>query len=284
MYKNKKGFTLIELLAVIVILGIVITITTTSVVKTVNTIKIKAFINTYEIMEKNIMDKLTVKSLGYNESDVTCNDATGNTCSEKYGISSSDYIMSVIKSSDDDENDQQYYTFTLIGIGKYKNINLKNYDLDDSIIKIEIPNVMITSFNSKGEYLVNEETGYTALYDTLDGNSDIKLSDSAKLMVLKNKFSSVKNTDDFKKYLKKNFNIENLNIDEDIKIKINSKTIVDDFCINTNDENEIIIRYEKGDEDIFYMMSTDEINKISANTCKINTGADNKENIDANET
>lgn len=284
MYKNKKGFTLIELLAVIVILGIVITITTTSVVKTVNTIKIKAFINTYEIMEKNIMDKLTVKNLGYNESDVTCNDVNADdTCSKKYGISSSDYIMSVIKSSDDDENDQQY-TFTLIGIGKYKNIDLKSYDLDDSIIKTENPNVMITSFNSKGEYFVNEETGYTALYDTLGENSDIKLSDSAKFMVLKNKFSSVETTDEIKKYLKNNFNIENLNIDEDIKIKINSKTIVDDFCINTNDENEIIIRYEKGDEDIYYMMSTDEINKISANTCKINTGADNKENIDINET
>ena len=77
----------------------------------------------------------------------------------------------------------------------------------------------------------------------------------------------------------------NLNIDEDIKIKINSKTIVDDFCINANNENEIIIRYKKDkDDDIYYMMSANDINKISANTCKINTGADNKENIDANET
>ena len=40
--KNKKGFTLIELLAVIVILGIIMTIATTAVIKNINDSKAKA--------------------------------------------------------------------------------------------------------------------------------------------------------------------------------------------------------------------------------------------------
>ena len=40
--KNKKGFTLIELLAVIVILGIILTIATTTVIKNINDSKKKA--------------------------------------------------------------------------------------------------------------------------------------------------------------------------------------------------------------------------------------------------
>ena len=39
--KNKKGFTLIELLAVIVILGVILTIATTSVIKSINDSKEK---------------------------------------------------------------------------------------------------------------------------------------------------------------------------------------------------------------------------------------------------
>ena len=42
--KKKKGFTLVELLAVIVILGIVITVISISVVKTMKKAKNKAFI------------------------------------------------------------------------------------------------------------------------------------------------------------------------------------------------------------------------------------------------
>lgn len=40
--KNKRGFTLIELLAVIVILGVILVIATTSVIKSINDSKVKA--------------------------------------------------------------------------------------------------------------------------------------------------------------------------------------------------------------------------------------------------
>lgn len=50
--KNKKGFTLVELLAVIVILGIIMTIATTSVIKSINDSKEKAkYIAAKEIVE-----------------------------------------------------------------------------------------------------------------------------------------------------------------------------------------------------------------------------------------
>lgn len=50
--KNKKGFTLIELLAVIVILGIIMTIATTAVIKNINDSKTKAkYIAAKEIVE-----------------------------------------------------------------------------------------------------------------------------------------------------------------------------------------------------------------------------------------
>lgn len=52
MKKNNKGFTLIELLAVIVILGIILTIATTSVIKNINDSKEKArYIAAKEIVQ-----------------------------------------------------------------------------------------------------------------------------------------------------------------------------------------------------------------------------------------
>lgn len=42
MKKNRNGFTLIELLAVIVILGIILVIATTNIIKSINASKIKA--------------------------------------------------------------------------------------------------------------------------------------------------------------------------------------------------------------------------------------------------
>ena len=82
--KNKKGFTLIELLAVIVILGVIMTIATTSVLKNINESKKKAkYIAAKEIVEiaeaymaaeggnlscVNVEDMVAE---GYLESDVT---------------------------------------------------------------------------------------------------------------------------------------------------------------------------------------------------------------------
>ena len=86
--KNNKGFTLIELLAVIVILGIIMTIVTTSVVASINESKKKAkYIAAKDItsmveaymQEKNISvvdkkTKISIKAIceaGYIEKDAT---------------------------------------------------------------------------------------------------------------------------------------------------------------------------------------------------------------------
>lgn len=84
--KNKKGFTLVELLAVIVILGIIMTIATTSVIKNINDSKEKAkYIAAKEIVEiaeayfaaNSSATYVTIRDLSdYLESDAT-NPATG---------------------------------------------------------------------------------------------------------------------------------------------------------------------------------------------------------------
>ena len=84
--KNKKGFTLIELLAVIVILGIIMTIATTRVLKNINDSKAKAkYIAAKEIVDMaevyfatdSSATEVTINDLSdYLESDAT-NPATG---------------------------------------------------------------------------------------------------------------------------------------------------------------------------------------------------------------
>ena len=92
--KNKKGFTLIELLAVIVILGIILVIATTNVIKSISTSREKAkytaakeigsiaeaYIATEGVKENDEENKcVDIKTLiekGYLEKDVT-NPLTG---------------------------------------------------------------------------------------------------------------------------------------------------------------------------------------------------------------
>ncbi len=86
MKKNNKGFTLIELLAVIVILGIILTIATTNVIKSINESKAKSkYIAAKEIVQmaeayfaiNGSKEFVTISDLsGYLESDAT-NPKTG---------------------------------------------------------------------------------------------------------------------------------------------------------------------------------------------------------------
>lgn len=71
MKKNRNGFTLIELLAVIVILGIILTIATTSVIKNINDSKDKAkYIAAKDIVaiaEAYMVTETTEKCVSVNE-------------------------------------------------------------------------------------------------------------------------------------------------------------------------------------------------------------------------
>lgn len=95
--KNKRGFTLIELLAVIVILGVILVIATTGVIKSINNSKVKAkytaakeigsiaeaYIATetddvFEINKEKCVSVTTLIEKGYLEKDVTNPDTGEN--------------------------------------------------------------------------------------------------------------------------------------------------------------------------------------------------------------
>lgn len=63
MKRKSNGFTLIELLAVIVILGIIITIIVTNVVKYIGKAREGAFKDTYSKVLRDVKNKIALKNL-----------------------------------------------------------------------------------------------------------------------------------------------------------------------------------------------------------------------------
>ena len=63
MKKNKKGFTLIELLAVIVILGIILTIVVSNVVKYINQARTGSYKDAYSVIMKGIQTQLMANEM-----------------------------------------------------------------------------------------------------------------------------------------------------------------------------------------------------------------------------
>lgn len=123
--KNKKGFTLIELLAVIVILGVIMTIATTSVLRNIKQSKIKArYIAAKDITEiasaylaTNDEDCVEVSDLikkGYLNDDVT-NPADENAKNISDGSSSMDnqYVCKSTEAKEQSSYDlsENVYTF-----------------------------------------------------------------------------------------------------------------------------------------------------------------------------
>ena len=114
--KKKKGFTLVELLAVIVILGIVITVISISVAKTMKKAKIQSFVTSYETILDSVKTSIASKNLNLSdESEVIC--LTTDNCSKLYSISKDNYKMAVVK-----ENDNKYIV-AVTGRGSYKDIS-----------------------------------------------------------------------------------------------------------------------------------------------------------------
>ena len=110
---NKKGFTLIELLAVIVVLAIIMVIATQQVNKTMGKSRANAFIESYQMIAKQ------VKTFIASDEDATC--ITTETCLKKYDLSD-DYILTVEKGTNK-------YTIKLSAAtsGKFSNVDLSKY-------------------------------------------------------------------------------------------------------------------------------------------------------------
>ena len=125
--KKKKGFTLVELLAVIVILGIVITVISISVVKTMKKAKNKAFITSYEVILDSVLKSINSKNLNLSDdSDVVCFNT--EECSKIYYVSKDNYLMAVVKNDDDS------YTVAVTGKGDFENVSFDSTIREDKMI------------------------------------------------------------------------------------------------------------------------------------------------------
>ena len=128
MKKNKKGFTLIELLAVIVILGIILTIVVSNVVKYIKQARTGSYVDAYKVLVKDMQTQLLAKEVETGSSSLTtCDDApdSNNKCSTAYsGLYKSDNISLTITV---DTNSGTYtIKATPTTTGSFKNIDLTN--------------------------------------------------------------------------------------------------------------------------------------------------------------
>ena len=96
MKKNKKGFTLIELLAVIVILGIIITIVVTNVVKYIKQAKQGSYKDAVGVFVKNVQTQLLANQVSGDTSTLeNCNDSGTPTCESKYDYDSTNMKITI---------------------------------------------------------------------------------------------------------------------------------------------------------------------------------------------
>lgn len=146
MKNNKKGFTLIELLAVIVVLAIIMVIATGAVTRTIQSARVNSFKSSYDMIVKNIKDKINMNKLGYNET-IICDDSNTNTCSDLYDYSSEDYFTKI------EFDASGNYDITFEGKGKFKNIDLDNNITEGYTIQSlnNNKNIIKNKLNSNGQ-------------------------------------------------------------------------------------------------------------------------------------
>ena len=116
MKRKSNGFTLIELLAVIVILGIIITIIVTNVVKYIGKAREGAFKDTYSKVLRDVKNKIALKNLGYTTEEVVCSDYSE--CASLYDVSTNDVNLIVTKVLEN-------YIVNMEGKGSYASISMK---------------------------------------------------------------------------------------------------------------------------------------------------------------
>ena len=163
MKKNKKGFTLIELLAVIVILGIILTIVVSNVVKYIGKARTGSYKDAYQIILKDLRTELLAKEMETGSASLTvCSDAPGGspTCSSKYsGLYDKNNIQMIITSSGTNYNIQ----VSPVSGGSFSSVKITNSD------KPENATVSASTAN---------QTEGNILNSTIDSNGNISATGS----------------------------------------------------------------------------------------------------------
>ncbi len=119
MKKNKKGFTLIELLAVIVILGIIITIVVTNVTKYIKQSKQGAYKDAVGVFVKNLQTQLLANQVSGDTSSIeTCDDDGTSKCSDKYEYDKTNMKIKIATTGTQN--------VTITGIGGFDGLEMKD--------------------------------------------------------------------------------------------------------------------------------------------------------------
>ena len=165
MKKNKKGFTLIELLAVIVILGIILTIVVSNVVKYIGKARTGSYKDAYQIILKDLRTELLAKEMETGSASLTlCNDtdtsAGATMCSDKYsGLYDKNNIQMIITNSGSD------YKIQVLPVpnGSFSSVKISNSDK---------PENTTVSASASGQ------TEGNILNSTIDSNGNISATSS----------------------------------------------------------------------------------------------------------
>lgn len=146
MKKKNKGFTLIELLAVIVILGIILTIVVSNVVKYIGKAREGAFKDTYAKVLKDVSNKIALNDLGGDTEEVECKNPTE--CADAYDVPAENIALSVYSMGDDE------YGVRMTGKGNYASISLSSTNCTNNA-KCNAQS-MSSTVNSDGEVSPSE--------------------------------------------------------------------------------------------------------------------------------
>ena len=118
MKKNKKGFTLIELLAVIVILGIIITIVVTNVVKYIKQARQGSYKDAVGVFVKNVQTELLANQTSNTGtmSVQDCDDDDSTTCKSTFEYDSTNMKIKISSGN-----------VTITGTSGFKDLDMKKY-------------------------------------------------------------------------------------------------------------------------------------------------------------
>ena len=183
MKKNKKGFTLIELLAVIVILGIILTIVVSNVVKYINQARTGSYVDAYQIMIKDLRTQLLANEMNNGSASLTvCKDSNpddtykddaGNSVSYGACNGKSEYNGLYDKKNikldiTGDASNGYKITVTPTDTGSFKGVDLEKTETDNTTISRKNTNDKYTILDStiSSDGTVSATTGITGAKTT----------------------------------------------------------------------------------------------------------------------